>query len=152
MGMHFAPPPPAAISRVLASFNREQLAGFITVAIDLLDLADGDPESEEPNLEDSFTSHQADGPGCPIADAGGVALGRDATEDDEDDDPAEDSDDDRCPAGDDTMIGGAIMMLDHWGRERLWRPGDDDDAEASCPPAYQIDQSKPLFANATNDL
>jgi hypothetical protein len=35
--------PPAAISRLLARFDREQLAGFIEVAIDLLDVAAGDP-------------------------------------------------------------------------------------------------------------
>lgn len=43
---HFAPVPPAAISRVLSRFDRDQLAGFIAVAIDLLDLADGDPDLE----------------------------------------------------------------------------------------------------------
>ena len=64
MGMQFAVPP-AAVSRVLASFDRDQLAGFITVALDLLDLADdhedvadfrprkdglpGDPADAEPD-------------------------------------------------------------------------------------------------------
>jgi hypothetical protein len=39
------PVPPAAISRVLARLDREQLAGFIEVAIELLDVAAGDPDS-----------------------------------------------------------------------------------------------------------
>lgn len=34
------------VQRVLQTFNRAQLAGFIEVAIGLLDLADGDPEAE----------------------------------------------------------------------------------------------------------
>ena len=43
-----APPvPPAAISRVLARFDRPALEGFIAVALDLLDLADGDADDEE---------------------------------------------------------------------------------------------------------
>lgn len=49
MGAHeqFAPPPPAAVSRVLATFGRAELAGFIAVAIDLLDLAEPDPEGPD---------------------------------------------------------------------------------------------------------
>lgn len=46
MGAHFQPVPPAAVSRVLATFSREELAGFITIAIDLLDLVEGDPDLE----------------------------------------------------------------------------------------------------------
>jgi hypothetical protein len=63
---------------VLATFDRAELEGFIAVAIDLLDLADPDPDIE-PNgdemdgslAEDDFTSHNAGplpGPGCPISD------------------------------------------------------------------------------------
>lgn len=107
----FAPPPPAAVSRVLASFNRDQLEGFIAVAIDLLDLADPDPDAEETGLEDSFMDHPADGPGCPVADSGSDQawpewtslrkhqrrgpLASPGHEDDEDDDAAEEDD----PAG-----------------------------------------------------
>lgn len=111
MGAQFTPPPPAAITRVLSTFDRDQLAGFVAVAIDLMDLADGDPDFEDHKLEDDFTQHADDGPGCPLADgsgdrawtewdkrarggkltAGGYenALLGDSTEDDEDDDPAE---------------------------------------------------------------
>lgn len=41
------PVPPAAISRVLGRFSRVELEGFISIAIELLDLADGDPDLEE---------------------------------------------------------------------------------------------------------
>lgn len=51
MGANFTPAPPAAITRVLATFNRTQLAGFIAVAIDLIDLADGDADAED-NADD----------------------------------------------------------------------------------------------------
>jgi hypothetical protein len=66
------PAPPAAISRVLATFDRKQLAGFIAVAIDLLDLADGDSDEECELVEDDFfEAHPYLGPGCPITDPGG---------------------------------------------------------------------------------
>lgn len=87
MGAVFPPPPPAAVSRVLASFDRGQLEGFIAVAIDLLDLADGDPDLEdsgdtEPNGDECDTNNAEDepfggisvcgmGPGCPVSDEGG---------------------------------------------------------------------------------
>ena len=72
----FIPLPPAAISRALSRFDREQLSGFIAVAIDLLDSADGDPDLEldgdeldgDIRSEDSFEYHGGYGPGCPIAD------------------------------------------------------------------------------------
>jgi hypothetical protein len=53
----FAPAPPAAVSRVLRTFGRAELEGFIAVAIDLLDLADGNPDAEEETLEDAFVEH-----------------------------------------------------------------------------------------------
>lgn len=85
-------PPPAAVMRMLALHSREQLEGFVEVAIGLLDLVDGDPDVEgidddaEPvdddtelngderdssNAEDEclagYVPHE--GPGCPIADS-----------------------------------------------------------------------------------
>ena len=69
--------PPAAISRVLSRFDREQLAGFVAVAIDLMDLADPDPDLEDAtDLEDDFAlSPQAigfvTGPGCEVSDGTG---------------------------------------------------------------------------------
>lgn len=73
---HFAPPPPAVVTRALSRFNRNQLAGFIAVAIDLLDCADGDPDLEangdeldgDIRSEDSFEYHGGYGPGCPLTD------------------------------------------------------------------------------------
>ena len=73
----FTEVPPAAISRVLSRFDREQLAGFVAVAIDLMDLADPDPDLEDAtDLEDDFAlSPQAigysTGPGCEIGDGRG---------------------------------------------------------------------------------
>ena len=67
------PIPPAAILRVLATFDRDQLAGFIAVAIDLLDFADGDTDLEETDTEDAFALSWIargydTGPGCVISD------------------------------------------------------------------------------------
>lgn len=86
----FAPVPPAAVSRLLARFDRAALAGFIEVAIELLDLADGDadlePNGDEadgtPRAEDEFHPHERDGG---AGDPGDV----------------EDDDEDCCEAGDD---------------------------------------------------
>lgn len=83
-------PPPAAITRILSRFDREQLEGFVAVAIDLMDLADGDPDIEDGDAaEEDDPSGQCDedgvntsgglyahgsrhdGPGCPISDPGG---------------------------------------------------------------------------------
>lgn len=73
----FQPAPPAAVSRVLATFDRDQLAGFIAVAIDLLDLADGDADAEEDDdpgqcTEDEISTNLeaqwCSTPGCRISD------------------------------------------------------------------------------------
>ena len=80
MGAPFAPPPPAAVSRLLGEFDRAQIEAFIEVAIRLVDLADGDSDVELNgdeldgiNSEDDFMdhSHWQLAPGCPIADPGG---------------------------------------------------------------------------------
>ena len=39
--------PMPAVARILARFERDQLAGFIAVALDLLDTIDGDPDAED---------------------------------------------------------------------------------------------------------
>ena len=71
-----AKPPAPAVMQVLSRFDRQSLASFITVAIELLDVVDGDSDTE-PNgdeldgnpSEDEFMCHGGgDGPGCPIAD------------------------------------------------------------------------------------
>ena len=75
------PAPPAAISRVLARFDRPALEGFIAVALDLLDLADGDPDLEEAGDETDGNSAEdepcarfaemGNGLGCDVSDPGG---------------------------------------------------------------------------------
>ena len=40
-------PPMPAVARILARFERNQLAGFIAVALDLLNTLDGDPDAED---------------------------------------------------------------------------------------------------------
>jgi len=79
--IHQHPSALAPVERVLAAFDRNQLAGFIEVAIGLLDLADGDPDLE-PNGdeldgtggEDDFVDYEGNGPGCPVSDPGGDPL------------------------------------------------------------------------------
>ncbi len=68
-------PPMPAVARILSQFDRPQLAGFIEVAIGLLDGADGDPdvelngdETDGNASEDDFMYHGGSGPGCLIAD------------------------------------------------------------------------------------
>ena len=87
-------PPIPAVARILSRHDRSNLAAFVTVAIDLLDVLDGDPDLEDAtDLEDDFSIYTLDlpsGAGCPIADTG------------EDDDPAGGSIDDEPhdPEGD----------------------------------------------------
>ena len=69
-------PPMPAVARILSRFDRDQLAGFIAVAIDLTDAMAGDPDLENAtDLEDDHAlSPQAigyaTGPGCDVADSG----------------------------------------------------------------------------------
>lgn len=73
-------PPAPAVMRVLGRFDRQALASFITVAIDLLDIVDGDPDEEANGdeldgsaAEDDFTTGDSGdsylcGAGCPVSD------------------------------------------------------------------------------------
>jgi len=111
-------PPAPAVMQILSRFNREQLHGFIAVALDLADAMDGDPDLETCAVEDDGTPMPKEidfGPGCGIADTDAAAwvewhtkpantrrrgqpeytLGE---EDDEDDDPAGQYDED-CITG-----------------------------------------------------
>jgi hypothetical protein len=61
--------------QVLSRFDRKSLASFISVAIDLLDVVDGDSDTElngdeedGNRSEDDFMLHKANGPGCLVAD------------------------------------------------------------------------------------
>ena len=134
----FAPMP--AVTRILSRFDRRKLGGFVEIAIELMNLEDGDPDLEDAtNLEDEAIEPQllhSGGPGCPVSDGGGdpawiewnqmrgsqkrgpnLLAGQ---EDDEDDDPAEDGNDDSCSANEDR---GSAVGGDDGG------PGDADDAE-----------------------
>ena len=72
------------VGRLLGRFDRIQLEGFIAIAIELLDLADGDPDVEpngdelDGNLGEDDFHHQNAGwlgePGCPVSDPGGDPL------------------------------------------------------------------------------
>ena len=69
-----ATPPPAAslpALRLLERHSPHEIADAIEIMLDFLDVLGGEADLEEPGLEDSFMTHEADGPGCPIADAGG---------------------------------------------------------------------------------
>lgn len=107
-------PPMPAVARILSRFDRDQLHGFIAVAIDLADAMDGDADLEGECSEDEVSRCtdtgqpvRGDGPGCDIADAGENAWIEWTTmrgsqkrgpniaqmhEDAEDDNPAEDDD------------------------------------------------------------
>lgn len=127
---HFVPVPPAAVSRILFRFDRAQLGAFISVAIDLLDAADGDDDLEITGLEDDFIEHASDGPGCPIADIDLCTAGDDDPAkligDHGDGDPDDREDDD--PAGD---------PLDQSGEEQ----SDDGRPLLAARPVWGIDQT-----------
>jgi hypothetical protein len=68
-------PPMPAVARILSQFDRPKLEGFITVAIGLLDVMDGDPEAEPSFSEDDAVlppwwsdGHRGNGAGCEISD------------------------------------------------------------------------------------
>lgn len=127
-------PPMPAVARILSRHDRGKLAAFVTVAIDLLDVLDGDPDREGECSEDEVSRCtdigqpvRGNGPGCDIADTGENAWiewhtmrgsqkrGPNITqahEDAEDDDPAGQYDEDA------------------WTSDR--KPGDPD-CGAGCP-------------------
>lgn len=120
------PAPPAAVTRILARYNRPKLEAFIAIAIDLLDTLDGDPD----DLDAAWP--ESSGVGCP----GTLAAPH---EDDEDDDPAERDDEDRCSAGDDMIDSGNLNC----GQLMCLRSdkgiGDADDGESDGPPVWPLE-------------
>lgn len=67
----------SAVTSVLSRFDRGKLAAFVMVAIDLIDVLDGDPDLEPAgdeldgtNAEDDFNlgTRRAVGAGCPLSD------------------------------------------------------------------------------------
>lgn len=116
-----AGPPMPHIARILSRCDRDEIETFIGVAIDLLDKFDGDPDLEAngdeldgSGAEDDFCSHNPDGPGCPIADAG------------EDDDPGGQMDEDEFNTGLSANLGyrgpGCVWSDDDHGSDaRPWQ-------------------------------
>ena len=127
MSAHFAPPPPAAVSRILRRFDRDQLAGFIAVAIDLLDVADGDPDDEDD--ERAGVLMIAPGVDYDPADDDSELDGLPGVPED-----AEDDDSDHCSARDDDP-GFYIRDIRGW-------PGDPDDAEDDDPSGDSLDKGE----------
>jgi hypothetical protein len=68
-------PPLPAVAQILSQFDRTKLEGFITVAIGLLDVLDGDSEAEPSFSEDDAVpaycrvDYRGHGAGCEISDA-----------------------------------------------------------------------------------
>ena len=71
-----ATPPLVAVAAILGRFDRQTLEAFMTVAVELIDIADGDPDLENAtDLEDDFTLSRRvlgydTGPGCYSSDTG----------------------------------------------------------------------------------
>lgn len=81
--------PPAPVLAVLSRYRREDIESFVAIAIDLLDLADGDPDAEiddhpeeddphgqcdEDGINTAFSTVAATsdgGAGCILSDPGG---------------------------------------------------------------------------------
>lgn len=148
--------PAPAVMHILGRFDRITLEAFLSVAIDLLDVMDGDTDAEaddrggetvaivsdpdlppeedegDPDLEqtrdeDDWFDHGGNGPGCPVSDPGGAGE----AEDDEEDDGDTGIEDD--PLGCDPET--------DFGAEEI---GEDDPAEEGVTPDYGIDQTDPL--------
>lgn len=122
-------PPMPAVARILSRFDRDQLAGFIAVAIDLADAMEGDSDLEDNADQEasdgddrdqawiewqSLRAHQRKGP----------LPSLEGQEDDEDDDPREEDDGDSA--------------VDDSGCDDI---NDDREDEAPLAPAYGIDQT-----------
>lgn len=65
--------PLALLEQAIPSLTRDELAALAERVIDRLDEIDGDPDEEQPDVEDSFVitwqaRANSTGPGCPIAD------------------------------------------------------------------------------------
>ncbi|AEG50768.1 hypothetical protein Sphch_3153 [Sphingobium chlorophenolicum L-1] len=143
--------PMPAVSAILSRYDRETLAAFITVAIDLMDAADGDPDIEPNGDEDDDPGDLRDS-GWPewhtrgkskeafmsasrqsFVGWDGRTIRADLHEDTEIDDPAEEDDapeedgEDRCLAGDDGVFSGSALPVTY--SRLISGAGDEDDAE-----------------------
>lgn len=82
--------PMPAVARILSRFDRQSLAGFIAVAIDLLDTLDGDDDCEDNGdatdhnqIEDEALDYSrfGNGPGCDVGDPDAEHDGREPEHD-----------------------------------------------------------------------
>lgn len=137
-----------AVARILSQFERAQLAGFIEVALGLLDIADGDPD-----LEDSEATN-------PLVDATGRFRGYVPEGQDEDREPEDDATDFAWIERIDQSQPSMVLATGDAGRR--WnscaaREDDEDDDPAGDPldagemgdrplyktlPVYGVDQSQ----------
>ena len=139
LALGLAPMP--AVARVLSRFDRASLGAFVAVAIDLMDLADGEPDLEHDGTENDsdgdekgdpafveWTSHRTARSSAHCI----VAGEEDAEQDDgdhgiEDDPQGCDPEEDMCLAGDDRIGSGSLTGASLVCEDR--GPGDADDAE-----------------------
>lgn len=133
--------PMPAVARILSRFDRQQLEGFIAVAIDIADALDGDPEAEGASWPEDLRAEA------------GLQLPDDfeADDDDEDDDPQGQCDED----GINTTYGN--LKYGAGAGCAISDPGGDtfDDREPDESPytaSYGIDQSNPLPSLAGRDI
>ncbi len=146
------------VARILARHDRQRLAAFVTVALDLMDAMDGDGEAEPSTWPEAIEARQQD-EGLP-EDSESIGDDEDAAwiewhtmrgsqkpganltaghEDDEDDDPDTgveddpqgfDPEQDLCPAGDDGCGPISRGGNTYWGSEH-----DEGDHEGWLQPA-----------------
>lgn len=134
--------------------SRDQLGDMIEFLVALQDICEPEADLEEPGLEDSFTAHPANGPGCPVSDGPEYAypewhtLGRHKNRSYTGTIPHEDAEDDDSDCGSDEgepdfakpLCGGGpgciISDSDYGGEEA----GERDEGIAA--PIYGLDQTK----------
>ena len=61
--------PMPAVARILARFERDQLAGFIAVALDLIDTLDGDADLEDEGEAEPDDADEDDDPDMSVEDS-----------------------------------------------------------------------------------
>lgn len=64
MGLHqhIGPAPMPAVARILSRFDRPTLEAFLSVAIDLIDTFDGDPDLEDDDPAEDADANEDDDP------------------------------------------------------------------------------------------
>ena len=179
MGAHqqIGTAPMPAVARILARFDRPTLEAFLTVAVDLLDTLDSDPDAEQSTWPEEIEAREHDASLPEDSEAigdeqdtayiewhtkpGNRRKGQAETIAGEEDDETVGAEDDFAPsggcftlgrgwpAGAGCPIGDPDEGIDDKGHDDL---NDDREEEHSCLPAYGIDQTKgPLPPSLTPD-